>query len=320
MRRNATCSLLALSIVTLLTNAGCRSGGIPLLNLLGVGKPLVVALVADEHASTGGNLLELLNPFAPYEPLRKALSEHTGRQVALDLCLPIQVKPNLGLGFYHLAMVSPVQYGQLGDRERFRVIAVSVDEQQRSARSGLLVVRHDSDVRIVEDLRGKKVAFGPARDARTYYAGLELLKRNGLAKSDLALELLPIPGSLRHFSDTRSLARSVLNGSYDAGFIDEQAWEVLPEHDEREGEPARDRLRIVTKTLAVPDRLIVCSPKLPEADGEKIRRFLLAAAQDHPEILRPLRLSGYQKPTGELLDACRRLTAKPGESAAAQDE
>ena len=134
-----------------------------------------------------------------------------------------------------------------------------------------------------------------------------MLKRNGLAKSDLALELLPIPGSLRHFSDARSLARSVLSGSYDAGFIDQQAWEALPEHDAQEGEPARDRLRIVAETLAGPDRLIVCSPKLPEADGEKIRRFLLAAAQDHPEILRPLRISGYQEPSAELLDACCRL-------------
>ncbi|HUU95332.1 MAG TPA: hypothetical protein VM487_06310, partial [Phycisphaerae bacterium] len=74
------------------------------------------------------------------------------------------------------------------------------------------------------------------------------------------------------------------------------------------------------KTLAVPDRLIVCSPKLPEADGAKIRRFLLDAAQDHPEVLRPLRLSGYQEPTGELLSACRRLAGESGESAPAQDE
>jgi ABC-type phosphate/phosphonate transport system substrate-binding protein len=305
--------------VTLLANAGCRSGGIPLLNLFGVGKPLVVALVADERRSTGGSALELLNPFAPYEPLRKALGEHTGRQVALDLCLPIQVKPNLGLGFYHLAVVSPVQYGQLGDPERFRVIAVSADEQQRTARSGLLVVRHDSGVQGVADLRGKKVAFGPARDGRTHLAGLELLKRNGLAKSDLALELLPIPGSLRHFSDTRSLARSVLSGSYEAGFIDEQAWEALPEHDEREGEPARDRLRVVAKTVPVPGRLVVCSPKLPEADGEKVCQFLLAAAQDHPEVLRPLRISGYVKPSAELLDACRRLV-EPKSPAPKPDE
>jgi ABC-type phosphate/phosphonate transport system substrate-binding protein len=320
MRRNATCPLLVLLIVTLLASAGCRSGGIPLLNLFGVGKPLVVALVADERASPSGSPLDLLNPFAPYEPLRKALSEHAGRQVALDLCLPIQVKPNLGLGFYHLAVISPIQYGQLGDRQRFHVIAVSADEQRRSARSGLLLVRHDSDVRAVEDLRGKKVAFGPASDARTHHAGLELLQRSGLAKKDLALELLPIPGSLRHFSDARLLAQSVLNGSCDAGFMDEQAWEALPEHEVRAGEPARDQLRVVAKTLAVPNRLIVCSPKLPEDDEQKIRGFLLAAAQDHPDVLRPLRISGYQEPSAELLDVCRRLVERRSSAPESPDE
>jgi ABC-type phosphate/phosphonate transport system substrate-binding protein len=105
----------------------------------------------------------------------------------------------------------------------------------------------------------------------------------------------------------RSIAQSVLSGSYDAGFIDEQAWDTFAERDEREGEPTRDQLRVIGKTLAVPDRLVLCSPKLSKGDRDKVRDFLFAAVQDHPDVLRPLRIAGYQQPSAELLSTCRSL-------------
>jgi len=300
---------VSLALVALIANAGCRSGGIPLLNLFGVGKPLVVALVAEPRTESASSPLELLNPFAPYEPLRKALGEHMGRPVAMDLCLPIQVNANLAHGFYHLAIVSPVQFAEFNEAQGFAAIAVPIDEQQRPARCAVLVTGAKSDIRKVEDLRGRKVAFGPERDARTHQAGLALLKQHGLAKTDLSLEVLPIPGSLRHFPDMRSIAQSVQNGSYAAGFIDEAAWEALAERGEREGEPSRDKLRVIGRTVAVPDRLIVCSPTLDAATTEKVRSFLLAVGKEHAEVLRPLRVSGYLEPGKELLETCRELGA-----------
>jgi ABC-type phosphate/phosphonate transport system substrate-binding protein len=312
MRRNASCSLALFLAVMLLANAGCRSGGIPLLNLVPIGKPVVVALVTDTPLESGHALMA-------YEPMRAALGKALDRNVYTELCLPLQGEPCLKSGMYQVAVVSPVHYARFSAAEPLPALAVPADAKGRVARPALLVVAKDSDIQKPEDLRGKKVAFGPSSDARTHEAGLELLRRSGLAKTDLALELFPVPGSLRHFPNMRSIAQSVMSGGYDAGFIDEQAWEAFPEDDEREGEPARDKLRVIARTVAVPDRLVVCSPKLSQADGEKIRRFLLAAAQEHPQILHPLRLSGYQEPPGELLDTCRRLV-KPEQTAESPQE
>ena len=187
------------------------------------------------------------------------------------------------------------------------MLAGTVDEQGRTARSAVLVVPVQSEVHAPADLRGQVVAFGPAGDSRTVYAGLLLLRDAGLRKTDLALEVLPVPGGLKHFPDMRSLAQAVINGSAAAGFMDEVAWDAFPKHADQAGEPARDKLRVLAPTVALPGRLLIASPKLDAATVEQVRAFLLSVGRDHPELVKPLAISGYAAPSEELLAACRSL-------------
>jgi ABC-type phosphate/phosphonate transport system substrate-binding protein len=310
MRRSAAIPVL-LPIFLLLTGAGgCQSTGLRFLNLVGLEKdPLVIALVAQQQKSGPEvNPLALLNPFGPYERLQSALRAELGRPVAWDLCFPVQLEPGLNTGFFHLALISPLEYARLPQPERFTVVAVPADERGQVARPAVLVVAADSAIQSVEDLRGKTVAFGPANDSRTHAAALELLAQHGLKPGDLSLELLPLPGSLKHMPNMRAVAQSVMHASSDAGFIDAAAWEAFPELAEREDDPARGRLRVIAKTSAVPEQLVVGSPKLDQAVMEKVRAALLALERAHPEALRPLHVSSYQVPTDELIQACRRLT------------
>ncbi|MBU0637305.1 MAG: phosphate/phosphite/phosphonate ABC transporter substrate-binding protein [Planctomycetes bacterium] len=304
--------VVTLGALVLLGATGCRSGGIPLLNLFGLNKPLVVALLADQRPLSAQKPIELLNPFAPYEPLRKTLGLEIGRDVALDLCIPLQVEPSLSAGFYHLAIISPTVYGRMSDPQLFPVVAVTADAAGRIARPAVLVVAARSETQAVAELSGKTVAFGPRGDARTHLAGLRLLESHGVAKDNLSLEILPLPGSLKHMPDMRSVAQTVINGSSDAGFIDEAAWEAFPEHTEEAGEPARDKLRVIAQTVVIPDCLVVCSPKLAAETTDKVRAFLFAAHEQHPEVLRSLPYSAYREPTEAVLAACRGL-AEPSE-------
>jgi ABC-type phosphate/phosphonate transport system substrate-binding protein len=105
----------------------------------------------------------------------------------------------------------------------------------------------------------------------------------------------------------RSVAQAVINGSVAAGFVDEAAWEAFPEHADQEGEPARDKLRVLASTVALPSRLLIASPKLDAATVEQVRTFLLTVGRDHPELVRPMAISGYAVATEELLAACRSL-------------
>jgi ABC-type phosphate/phosphonate transport system substrate-binding protein len=198
--------VMRLAVVVLLaTQAGCQrgAGGASFLSLFGLSeKPVVLALVAEPG---------VLDPFAPYEKLRQAMSKTIKRPVRMDLCLPIQLEPNLKLGFYDFALITPAYYIEMSDRERFEITAVSADQAGHVAQSAVLVAGADSGIDEVTDLRGKKVAFGPRHDARTYHAGLALLREHGLRKRDLSLSMWPIPGSVSHFENMREIARPSRN-------------------------------------------------------------------------------------------------------------
>jgi ABC-type phosphate/phosphonate transport system substrate-binding protein len=128
-----------------------------------------------------------------------------------------------------------------------------------------------------------------------------------MQKTDLALELLPLPGSLKHMPNASAVAQSVINNSFDAGFIDQRDWEALPAG-AADDEPTRDKLRVLARTIRLPDRLVLASPKLAQETVTQVRDFLLKADQEHPQTLHPLQVSAYQVPSVELLNACQRLT------------
>ncbi len=303
MMRSKPC-LAGVLIGLLLAAAGCQSGapGTEFLSLVGLSKkPVVVALTPEPG---------VLNPFATYEPLRKKMEQAFGRPVRLDLALPkLQLEPNLDLGLYHFAIVGMGDYAGIGRRGRFDVLAVSVDEHGRKGRPALLIVPATSKIEKVEDLRGKTVAFGPAQDARTTLAALALLREHGISKTDLSLQLLPVPGSLKHFQKMREIAQSVMNYSSDAGFIDVAAYDGLPETTSVENEPARDRLRVIARTMAVPDKVVLRSPKADDKTAAQFTQFLLTSGENHADALHALRLSGFEAPSGTLELLCDKLTS-----------
>lgn len=317
MRRSVVRAVWPLAIPVLAAACGCQGTSLRVLNLIGVRRePLVVTLVAEHPAEAVLVPLAELNPFGPYRKLESALADKLGRPIGLDLCFPFQVAPALSSGLYHIAVLSPIEYARLPQPERFAVIAVPVYEHGATAWPAVLVVAAGSPIKSITDLRGKVVAFGPAAAARTNEAGLQLLARHGLRKTDLSLELLPIPGSLKHMPNMPAVARTVINRSSDAGFIDQAAWNELPEHAARDENPARDRLTVLGETVALPERLLVASPKLDTATVERIRAALLAVQREHPEALQPLGIAGYAPPSDELLAACRSLTqAEPAAEA-----
>lgn len=288
MRRSSTVNTLVLSATALMLSGCHRGGGSFLLNVLSGTKPLSVALVTERPLQ--------FNPFGRYELLRQELKKHVDQPVRLELYLPLQVAFQLNSGFCQFAFVSPVIYAGLADRERFPVLAVATDARGRAARPALLVVRADSAVQSVQELRGAKVAFGPTDDGRTYAAALEMLGRHGVSRDDLAKELLPIPGLwLKHLSDGEAVADSVRNGSSDAGFIDQADWERMFESGDKTDALSSDDFRILARTRPVPDVLLIASPKTDPAMVETVRAFMLAAGKLHAAALEPLGQSGYQR-------------------------
>ncbi len=303
-------SLLAPGACTALTFtfAGCAGKPIPLLKLSDEGaRPLQLGIVADRRCEPLENPLDLFFPFQSFEPLRAALGRELGRPVNFGLCFLLTADEYLCDGLFDLAILTPVQYANLPDRERFPVLALARDQQGRSAASGLLVAAGDGEIRSVADLCGKVVAFGPPRDSRTHCAALLRLAELGIRPADLAPSPLPVPGALKSLSGSHEVVCSVLDGSSHAGWIDEGYWQGLPESAAEAGGPSRAALRVIDRTIAIPELLVVGSSRLEAPTRRRIEGFLYTLESRQPEVLRPLGLSGFEPPGEEGLAACARL-------------
>jgi ABC-type phosphate/phosphonate transport system substrate-binding protein len=260
--------------------SGCRS----FINVFDLKPTVRMALVTE-------NPLELLNPFTPWEDLLVKLREETGQPVSLTVDFPFVAGPQLQSGAIGLAVVAPRHFVQLPDHQRLQIVAAPSDSSRPASRPAVLLVRQDDEsIENVADLGGKRVAFGDPADDRTYRAPLALLSASGLVEQDLAFDLL---GPGRHQRTARLRLMLLLEGKVDAVFVDEADWNELPATSAQPQEPAQVQFRVVAQTIPVPKRLIVASPELEADRVETIRRFLLAADQAHPEVLRPLDCAGF---------------------------
>lgn len=278
---------------TILGTLGCASSAVRILNLIGLSeRPLVVLHVAAPQSDPGeGAVVKLIDPFAPYRAIRKALGSDLHRNVVPELCFSFQVEPSLRVGTSHLAVVSPLDYARLSNRDDFPIVAVPVDRSGQIARPAMLVVKDSGPIESVANLAAQRVTFGPVDHPRTHIAALALLKANGVSKKDLSLELLPVPGTLRHRDTGAEVARDIVSGATAAGFVDAAEWDALPETS-TDKQVGRDQLRILAETEVVPFRLIIASPTLDAKTVVAVRDFFLRAATDHADAL-PGHLAGF---------------------------
>ncbi len=288
---------------------GCHGAAGPrLLSLVGLAqKPIVLTHIVPYDKPAEG-LVQLVNPFSRYAALNERMSRALNRPVVEDLCLPFQLSPNLQLGVAHLAMISPADFAALAEGS-FYPLAISADERGVVASRAKLIIPAGSKIHAVTDLRRRVVAFGPSQDARTHTGGLMLLAEHGVARTDLALEALPTLGSLKSFPDSKDVAQSVLNGSSDAGFVDERYWNALPEHEPDRTRPAKDRFLVLAETEAYPDLIVVASRVLTESERSDIQRFLVDSDEIDSDALRPLKVGSFAPPAEDVLRTCRKLGA-----------
>lgn len=148
----------------------------------------------------------------------------------------------------HFALLAEVEHG-------YRRVA-------RLARdlNGDVVVRRDSPVQHIEELRGRTV-ISPDALAITSMLGEELLKDHGLA-----------PGKgyrlLRTASHNNAIM-TVYRSQADAAFSSVEVLEKLPPEITRE-------LRILAKTRQVPHMMVMAHRRMPQAEYDRLKAALLA--------------------------------------------
>jgi phosphonate transport system substrate-binding protein len=196
--------------------------------------------------------------YARFRPLCDYLSSALGRPVVLRVASTYEEQiEHIAEGKADLAYIGPTPYVRAHDRYApVRLLAAEAENGKASYQS-VIVVRTDSPVRQLADLRNRTVAFGADKSFSSFYIPRLMLQNAGVRLSDLK--------NYAYLGRHERVALAVLHKDFDAGGLRlEMAQQYL------------DRgLRIVTTSDPLPPHAIVASPKLAEPLAETVQKALI---------------------------------------------
>ena len=198
--------------------------------------------------------------FEHFMPLKDYLEAQLKRRVVMSTAPDFKTYvQRAARGDYDIYQTAP----------HFALLAETAQGYRRVSRlmrelNGDVVVRRDSPVQRLEDLRGHTV-ITPDALAITSMLGEQLLKEHGLNPGrDYRLER-----SISH----NSAILSVFRGAADAALTSASVFEHLsPE--------VKLELRILAKTRAMPHMMIMAHPRLSQSEYMKLKSTLLAFTRD----------------------------------------
>jgi len=172
---------------------------------------------------------------------------------------------------------------------------------------GLIVVRADSPIRTLRDLRGKTMVFGPVLSPGGYLTQYEILIRAGLDPERVFSKYTFLPGAWQH----EKVVYSVLYGDTDAGAVRFGDLDIM----EAEGKIKKSDLRVLAASDPVPNCTFFA---LPHVDGETIdmiRKALLdldsrdfsTVDGERLNVLKRDGVDGYVPTTDGEFDVLRRM-------------
>jgi len=205
-----------------------------------------------------------------------------------------QVESHLA-GHFHVAWNSPlawVRTRRLAAARGRKVEAVAMRDTDRDLTS-VVVVRNDSGIQSVADLRGKKVAVGAIDSPQATLLPLSHLRAQGLApRKDFEVFYNDLLGGKHgdHIGGEREAARALLAGGADAAcMIDGNHLLFVSE-----GTLPPGSTRVLTQTAPYDHCNFTVSSEAPAGLVSRFRELLLGMSYDDPEVRPLLDLEGLK--------------------------
>lgn len=225
-------------------------------------------------------------------PLTRYLSDTLGRPVTLKLApdMPAAID-DVTKGEVDITYLTPVAYIEAHARGNARVVAKTVTNGKSSFRL-MIVVREESPIRSVQDLKGKSFAFGDKA---------ALLQRAVVVGAGMPLEKLREYRFLGHYDN---IARGVASGDFEAGILKDTTafnWQGRG-------------LRILYSSAELPPYNIAVSPKVDDRLFGRIQQAFLALDIRNPEHRRVIEAldrdyDGFAPASDEEYGVVRKLIA-----------
>jgi phosphonate transport system substrate-binding protein len=202
-----------------------------------------------------------------FGPLTRYLSEQLG--VPFE-AVPVDTQEFEGRfkgGEFTFTHTNSILYVMLKHDYDLQLIAAEKRGQFGSRTAGAIVVRRDSPIKSLQDLKGKRMVFGPQMAPTGNMAQYDLLLKAGLdPERDLAFSTIP-KGSFKH----EKLIYGVYLGAFDAAAAPVLDLETMT----RDGKIAADDFRILAQSEVIPYCTFGSAKTADPALVEKFRKALL---------------------------------------------
>ncbi|MGQ9778069.1 MAG: phosphate/phosphite/phosphonate ABC transporter substrate-binding protein [Thermodesulfobacteriota bacterium] len=200
-----------------------------------------------------------------YQPFINYLNEVTPYQFEIKLSRVYQdIIDRIGKGEINIASCGPVSY--IKARERYRVTPIlrALSRDGKPYYRGIIIVRKESPIQNITDLKGKRFAFGQAWSTAGH-----ILPEYYLLKANIRLKDLKAYDFLRHHD---SVVSAVLKGQFDAGAVKD----IIASKYQNEG------LRFIFLTDPIPTVPIIVRQDAPKEMVHSVKTSLLNLNPENP--------------------------------------
>ena len=232
---------------------------------------LVFLLISCGEKKEEKPLIMGLSPIANSEkliedtaPLHKMLGDEIGRPVEGFIATNyIGVVEALGTGTIDFALIPPFAYILANKKNGTEALLTSIGKHDEPGYYSVLIVRTDSGIENVEDIKGKKVAFVDPSSTSGYIFPAVILKDHGIdIEKDITYQ----------FAGGHDKALQLLvNGDVDAiGTYEDAITKFAKEFPE-----VTEKVKVLQKSDLIPGITLVVSSKVDDATNQKIKDAFL---------------------------------------------
>ncbi len=238
---------------------------------------------------------------AQYEPFRKYLSERLGQPVALFVASDYAgVVEAMASDRLDLAYFGGLTFVQAEQRARIRPIVTEVDRNTNTTKyHSVIITQADSEIREVEDIKGKLFAFGDINSTSGSLYPRLMLEKAGITD-------LENPKLFVYSGGHDATALAVQNGTAAAGGLEER----ILQRQIAKGIIDPSKLRIVERSDPIEGYPWVVRENLEEAVTQKITDAFLSM-QDK-ELLKLMRAERYERVDASDYDYVREQAVRLG--------
>ncbi len=242
-----------------------------------------------------------------FEPLRAYLEKKIGQRVVASHVNTFDFLERAKNGEFDILQSNSYIYINVKEKTGAVLLAREVKTDTGKDTGGQIVVRADSAIRTLLDLKGKTMVFGPVLSPGGYLAPYHALLSAGLDPEKIFAKYSFLPGAWQH----EKVVYSVLYGAVDAGAVKTGDIERM----EAEGKVRRSDFRVLATSEPVPNCTVYALPHVDAVVAGRVKEALfrlspsdfVAVEGERLNVVKRDGVTGYVPAEDREFDVLRRM-------------